>query len=194
MYHKTHDNNGGLLFYYRIFLKINYYNGDSFMKRNTFSLFLFTFFCGMMLSISLFTGCFGDDEKETTTSGDTTAPQVFSSVPNSGDIANYNFLQITITFDEPMDPGSISVNTTGITCNGNTIEISSVSDNFNGDTCYLFLDDLTPSADNKIFTATINGNLLASTLYFLRVGTAAKDAAGNHLESEYKIQFTSSAK
>lgn len=160
------------------------------MKRKPFTLIFFSFFCSIILSIALFTGCDNSSDNNDTpppTTTDTTAPTITSTTPADGVSISATGLEIVVTFDEEMDPDTITVNTAGNNVCTGTIQISSTLDDFVGDNCEQFTTAVSADTGNKTFRATLD---LHTIDYYLKVTTDAEDAAGNALESEYKISFT----
>lgn len=156
------------------------------MKRKTFSLSFFAIFCVMIMSVSLFTGCFGDDDKTDTPvtptpTTDTTAPTIVSITPADNTTGIDTGTSIIIEFNEAMDASTITGNTADGTCIG-TIQIS--NDTFSN--CWGFTaGTATPSNGDKTFTFTPFGGLDASSNYLIKITTGVTDAAGNPFGSEY---------
>jgi len=117
-------------------------------------------------------------------SGDSTPPTIQSVTPSNSETDVYLNPTISITFSETM--GAVSVNSTDTGCTG-AIQISRQSDNFASNTCVQFTGASTVSGATVSATTT---NLLASTVYILRVSTSAVDAAGNAIASASDTTFT----
>lgn len=117
-------------------------------------------------------------------SGDSTPPTIQSVTPAASEADIYLNPTVSVTFSETM--GAATVNTTDTGCTG-AIQISRQSDNFASNTCVQFAGAATVSGATISATTT---NLIASTVYILRVTTSAVDAAGNPLASASDTTFT----
>jgi len=112
---------------------------------------------------------------DTGTTGDTTAPTVISTIPAAGDVGVAVNANITATFDEPMDPSTITT-TTFTLKQGITPVPGAVT---------------SPSTT----TATFNpdSNLLPLTTYTATITTGVKDLAGNAMAVTKTWSFITSA-
>ncbi len=107
-------------------------------------------------------------------------PTVSSVYPvdSSTDVAiNVN---LSVTFDETMDPASILLNTTNTTCS-QTIQISSNSFS----SCVLLTSPTPPETPFRNYTFQAASNLQPNTLYKVKVTTQARDHAGETLSIDY---------
>ena len=98
--------------------------------------------------------------------GDTTAPDVISTLPAAGDLDVPQSTAISVRFTEPVDPASVTASAISIAGVTGTLTVT-------GD-----LVELAPSAP-----------LAAATDYTLVVTTAITDLAGNHLEADRTFHF-----
>ncbi len=136
---------------------------------------------------SLILGC-GSSGGDTASGGsgggggatDTTAPIVSSTTPSDAATSIAITTTVKVVFGEAMDTATITAPTTA-TCGG-TLQVS--SDNFA--TC-VAMSSATPAASdaNAAFTMTPAASLANSTVYKIRVTTAAKDASANALAAQY---------
>ncbi|MFC1843314.1 Ig-like domain-containing protein [Thermodesulfobacteriota bacterium] len=106
----------------------------------------------------------------TTSAGDTTPPQVSSTVPTNGATGVTLDSNVTITWDENID--CATVNTTNITIN-----------NGSG----WALSSCTEPTDTAVFTTSGQAN---STTYQVTVSTSVTDVAGNPMASNYVFSYT----
>lgn len=109
---------------------------------------------------------------------DTTAPQV-NSVTIGGQIAEgardvESFPLIQVTFNEDMNPSSVTTNTGGSNACSGSLQVS--SDGFSS--CIPILADPT-TVDNRTFSMTPSTSFISGTVLRIRINTAAADAAGN---------------
>ncbi|MCE5297277.1 MAG: Ig-like domain-containing protein [Euryarchaeota archaeon] len=105
---------------------------------------------------------------------DATPPTVSSVYPtNAATNVDLN-IALSATFNEPMDPVSISITT--FTLKHGSTAVSGI---------------VTYSGVTTVFTPI--GNLAASTVYIATITTGAKDLAGNALASNYTWSFTTGA-
>jgi photosystem II stability/assembly factor-like uncharacterized protein len=113
---------------------------------------------------------------------DTIAPTV-SSVSTTADNQSSVSItdNITVTFSEAMDNTTVTTNTDNTSCYG-TLRVT--SDNFSS--CVQMSSSSPESSDNITFTLDPSGSLTGGTTYKTRVTTAAKDAAGNAMSSQYE--------
>lgn len=112
---------------------------------------------------------------------DGTAPTVLSTAPAAAATNVALGTTISVTFDEPMNPGTLTTNTADTTCSG-SFQVS--NDGFA--TCVRMTAAPVVSGGGATFTITPFANLLASNQYQVRITTAAMDLAGNALA----VQFT----
>ncbi|MGC4065709.1 MAG: Ig-like domain-containing protein [Polyangiaceae bacterium] len=123
----------------------------------------------------------GGTTSGSTTPSDTTPPTVVSLTPANGSTGVTSSSKIVISFSEPMDTSAA----------GNAVSVSSIS-----------ASDLTLSwsSDKKVLTVTPKNGLayatganLAATAaqsYTVKIGTEARDAAGNGLVATYNSAFS----
>ena len=104
---------------------------------------------------------------------DTTAPSVAEFVPANGSTGVAINLVWSITFNEAMNPSTITTNI-DTTCSG-SVQVS--KDNFA--TCIRMTGSPTAGSGDKTFTLSTASNLAYSTTYKIRITSAAKDLSGN---------------
>ena len=90
---------------------------------------------------------------------------------------------ITVTFNEAMDPDTITVNSTNTECTG-SVQLS--ADNFT--TCVRLSADITASANNTAFTFLLASGLSANATYKIRITQTATDANGNAFSSVFTME------
>jgi WD40 repeat protein len=113
---------------------------------------------------------------DTTKDGDNTAPLVSSTVPSSGANGINKSSVVTATFNEQMNPTTITTSSVQLKIGGNFVP-SSVDYN----------------ASNRTLALTPNSSLAAATTYtaIIKGGSAGvKDLAGNPLAQDYTWNFT----
>ncbi|HUS26315.1 MAG TPA: DUF4082 domain-containing protein [Nevskiaceae bacterium] len=106
---------------------------------------------------------------------DTTAPTVTITTPTNGATNVATDISPTATFNEAMNPGTIT-NSTVTMANGGPVP-ASVSYN----------------STSRQVTLTPSSPLSTNTTYTITIGTGAKDLAGNALASSYAWSFTTTA-
>ena len=116
----------------------------------------------------------------TSTMTDGTPPMVFITDPydNSGSI-NVNSA-ISVTFNEAMNPSTITTNTADTSCSG-TFQVS--SDNFA--TCNRMAGAPYTRNNNIIFSVVPGVNLATGTVYKIRIKGGVRDVSGNSMSSDY---------
>ena len=112
--------------------------------------------------VLLFSGCANDDFNEI----DGVCPLVLSTVPNDGDIDVPLNQVITATFNEKMNPSTITENSFTVSANGTLI-------------------DGTVTYSNLTATFTPSSPLDEDTEYTATITTLAKDERGNALQENY---------
>lgn len=110
--------------------------------------------------------------------GDVTPPTVKSIAPAPGSSGVVKLPTISVTFDEAMNPASITAQTSGTACSG-SLQVS--GDDFA--TCVAMSAAPASSAGNTVFSVTPAAALASVGAYKVRVTTAAQDAAGNALSA-----------
>ena len=119
-----------------------------------------------MAIIVLIAGCAKDDFQETTG----VCPLVIATNPTDGELAVPLNQAITVTFNENMNPATIT---------GSSFKVDGASP---------LAGTITYSGATATFTPT--GQLTANTTYIGRVTTAVKDLYGNALQEEYVWTFS----
>jgi hypothetical protein len=117
---------------------------------------------------------------------DEIAPTVASTVPANNALNVINNANMKVSFSEPMNPSTISVQSANGTCTG-SIQISSNA----GFTSCLGLTNLGFTATNTTFNFKPSSNLPNASTISARVLSSVKDVAGNSLASNYTWSFTS---
>jgi hypothetical protein len=112
--------------------------------------------------------------------GDTTPPQVSSTSPSNAASGVVKLPQITVTFDEPMTPSTLTTTISGAACSG-SLQVS--KDDFLS--CVTMNAAPAASNANQTFTVTPAAALESTGTYKIRVTVDAKDAAGNPLAAAY---------
>ncbi|MDH5721487.1 MAG: Ig-like domain-containing protein [Spirochaetia bacterium] len=125
------------------------------------------------------------DSNVITTSGDTTAPEVEEIHPPSGISGLPLNTLIIVTFGEPINANSVTVNTTDTQCTG-SIQISAKTDDFSQ--C-VTLAAQPVTVDNVVFTIQLKNLLAASTNYKIKITTGITDIAGNPIAANYNSGF-----
>lgn len=132
----------------------------------------------LILSIFFITGCGGDGDGGGGSWDKPPAPAtinpVSSTVPVAGAMGVPIGNKLTVTFNEAMDPATITTTTFTLTQGGVAVP---------GTVAY--------TGVTAVFTPA--ANLLASTEYTATITTGAKNLAGNPLESDYVWKFTTGA-
>ena len=121
----------------------------------------------------------------TTSAGpDITAPNVTGTNPANAATAISPGTSVAVTFDEAMNPSTLTTNTAGTACSG-TLQVS-----LNGfASCIQMSAAPVASGGNMVFTVTPAATLADLTTYQIRITTGAQDAAGNGLA----VAFTTGA-
>ncbi|MFH1729943.1 MAG: Ig-like domain-containing protein [Pseudomonadota bacterium] len=134
---------------------------------------------------------FGRDISFFLTTPDETAPEVVSVVPANGALVDELNPTISITFSEPMDVSTLTVNTDDDSCETGSIGLGIVQP-FEGDPpiCLRIMSDPTVYNNNKTFTFTPDNPLTSSITYNIYVSATVRDASGNFLEDNYTVSFT----
>jgi len=121
------------------------------------------------------------ENKYTTPSGFTSINiSVESTSPSDSEISVSLDSSVSITFNEPVDPSTVTTNTSNTSCSG-TFQLS--SDNFS--TCVQISSSPSASNSNKTFTVTPNSKLLSQTAYKIRLTTGIKDNSDNTLIKQF---------
>ena len=105
--------------------------------------------------------------------GDSTAPTVLSVTPLSSATAVMANTTVTVTFDEEMDPATVTTSSFTL-----------------ADALGAVTGTVSASSDKKTFTLTPTANLSTLTAYTATVTTAVKDSSGNALAANYTWTFT----
>jgi len=121
-----------------------------------------------LLLVGFVTGC------RPAVPGDTTAPTVSLVVPGSAVVGVAINAIVAATFDEPMDPASITSETFTLTGPGTTAVAGTV----------------TLSSDGLVAAFTPTSNLAAGTVHTGTITTGAQDVAGNAVEADFVWSFT----
>ena len=114
------------------------------------------------------------------TTADTTAPTVSSTVPANAATGVAVASTVAVTFNEAMNPATLTTNTAGTACSG-TFQVS--SDSFT--TCVQMAAAPVPTVGNTVFTVTPSSALGSATTYRIRITTGAQDAAANALAAAF---------
>ena len=117
----------------------------------------------------------------TTTGPDTTPPVVTANVPASGATGVALNTAVTVTFNEAIDPATVSTSTFELRNPANTLIVSSVS--YNASTRTATLTPGAALAGSTSFTATVRGGAADPRI---------KDLAGNALAGNSSWSFTTS--
>ena len=110
----------------------------------------------------------------TAATANVTPPKALSNAPTGAGVALNT--KVSVTFNEDMDPSSITSSSFTLTGPGLTAVTGSVS--------------YAVGARSATFTPTKPAPLVANTLYTATLTTAALDLAGNHLASDFVWTFT----
>ncbi|MDH5559942.1 MAG: DUF1566 domain-containing protein [Deltaproteobacteria bacterium] len=105
---------------------------------------------------------------------DDTGPLVVSFNPNDGATFVNKITSVEVTFDEPVDPASMTTNEADASCSG-SFQLS--DDNFT--TCVQMTKAPIASNSNKTFTINPQVNLSDATTYKIKITTAVSDEMGN---------------
>jgi hypothetical protein len=113
----------------------------------------------------------------------TTLPTVNTTNPLDASVVSINGLNLSVTFSNPMNTATITVNTTDTACTG-AIQVS----NNNFASCIRMLSLPTPSGGNMIFTFTPHSSnpiFANASGYKFKVTVGAQDIYGNFLAVQY---------
>jgi methionine-rich copper-binding protein CopC len=117
---------------------------------------------------------------------DTTAPEVVTTSPADNAIEVAVNTSITVTFSEPIDPATVTTNTSDTSCFG-SIQLS--ADNFT--TCVqMSTGDPTHDSENMIFYLTPASDINSTTTYAFKITQSITDNNNNGLLEEIISEFT----
>ncbi|TDJ08528.1 MAG: hypothetical protein E2O68_01900, partial [Deltaproteobacteria bacterium] len=121
------------------------------------------------------------------------APTVTNTFPQQGAVEVRLDTPIIISFSELMDTESITVNTVDNVCKGSIQLILKDVPDDSTPTCVQFISN--PSTTNDIsFIANPKEELIQGSLYEIKVTSDAQDLAGNGLDPEASISFSTVAR
>ncbi len=126
----------------------------------------------MLMVFAMLTGCGGSSGGSGTNAPDTTVPTVSSTFPTDGATDVKVNSVISVTFSEEMDDATIT---------SATLTLEDAASNAVGGSV---------SCSGTTATFTPGANLDFNTTYTLSVSTGAEDLAGNALEGESSLSFT----
>ncbi len=121
-------------------------------------------------------------------------PEIFIVQPDNGATDIFVSDPVAITFNESMNPATITTNGGAATCNSSlyAIQISTTNTFTTSDICEAVF--AAPEVTNNDYTYIVQpvNNLLTNTVYYIRISNTAgaRDAAGNLLVNGLTTSFT----
>ncbi len=122
----------------------------------------------------------------TADSPDLISPSVLMVIPDDGESLVPVNAPVYVTFNEVMDPLTVTTNISDTLCSG-TFQVSRFTDNFAAGTCVQMINDPQPENGNVTFSIVPFGNLVPDTTYLIRVTTGVTDLYGNPLDSLFTL-------
>ncbi|MCP4755353.1 MAG: DUF1566 domain-containing protein, partial [Proteobacteria bacterium] len=122
-----------------------------------------------------------------------TPPEVIGFDPENGSTNVAGNTEISVTFDEPMDPATITTNTTDSSCSGSFQVSHDLTPETRGDgfeSCFRMFGDPVASNNDRTFTVkSAYGGFSASTRYEVRITTDAKNKNGTATSAVATVYF-----
>jgi hypothetical protein len=137
----------------------------------------------LALTIAACGGVNSADDTMMGDTGDTVAPKVVSSTPSTSETGVGAETKIHISFSEPMDPATVES-----AYSSPELPLDKISTEWNADQTVL-----TISPDQSLLYGSGTGNDPSTAdrvTYTISIGTAATDLAGNALEADFALSFS----